>query len=214
MPKAATPSLPAERTEALLAVLEGRFTANMHRHAGIKWPEVQAKLQAAPAKLRSLSEMESTGGQPDVVGQDEGTGEYLFFDCSPESPAGRRSLCYDGEALEARKKHKPEGSAVDRATAMGAALLDEEMYRHLHKLEPVDTKTSSWLNTPPEVRQLGGAIFGDHRFGRVFIYHNGAESYYGGRGFRCVSASDRTAPNPTIAPVQQSNSGRRKEGRG
>lgn len=186
MAKKSIASLDPTQREELLATLESRFTANTPRHEGIEWKKVRARLEADPDKLWSLSEMERTGGEPDMVGQDAGTGEYLFFDCSPESPAGRRSLCYDGEALEARKKHKPEGSAVEMATAMGAALLNEEMYRSLQELAPVDTKTSSWLETPSDIRKLGGSIFGDYRFGRVFIYHNGAESYYAARGFRCV----------------------------
>jgi len=177
--------LDAARRDQLLAALEARFEENMLRHRGLQWPKVAARLKARPAKLWSLSELERTGGEPDVVGEVEGTGEYLFCDCSAESPDGRRSLCYDGEALEARKKHKPKGSAAGMATAMGAALLTEGEYRRLQELGPFDTKTSSWLDTPPAIRKLGGAIFGDHRFGRVFVYHNGAESYYAARGFRC-----------------------------
>jgi hypothetical protein len=173
-------------TKKLLDTLRERFEANMARHEGIQWAKVQARLEARPDKLRSLAEMERTGGEPDVVGQEEKTGEYLFYDCSAESPAGRRSLCYDDEALEARKKHKPEGSAVARAAEMGAELLTEEEYRGLQELGEFDAKTSSWLRTPAEIRALGGAIFGDYRFGRVFVYHNGAESYYAARGFRCV----------------------------
>jgi hypothetical protein len=170
----------------LLATLGSRFDQNMLRHDGLEWAEVRARLEARPGKLWSLGEMEGSGGEPDVVGRDPETGEYLFYDCSAESPAGRRSLCYDGEALEARKKHKPEGSAVAMATAMGASLLTEEEYRGLQELGAFDTKTSSWLLTPPDVRGRGGALFGDYRYGRVFIYHNGAESYYGARGFRCM----------------------------
>jgi len=187
MPKnAAAKSLSASQREQLLDTLQSRFEENMHRHKTVPWAEVSSRLEAEPDKLASLAEMERTGGEPDVVGQDKRSGEALFYDCSPESPDGRRSLCYDQEALESRKKNKPEGSAVDRATAMGAALLTEDEYRHLQALGPVDQKTSSWLGTPPNVRELGGAIFGDYRFGRVFVYHNGAESYYAARGFRCV----------------------------
>jgi hypothetical protein len=156
----------------------------MNRHQGLEWAEVQARLEAFPEKLGSLYEMERTGGQPDVVGQDKQTGEYIFYDCSAESPEGRRSLCYDGEALEARKANKPQGSAVEVAAAMGIELLTEEQYRALQKLGSFDTRTSSWLKTPPDVRQRGGAIFGDYRYGRVFVYHNGADSYYAARGFR------------------------------
>lgn len=175
---------PAQRDE-LIETLSARFGAHTHRHEGISWAKVQARLEANPDKLWSLSEMERTGGEPDVVGHDKKTGEYLFYDCSEQSPDGRRSLCYDREALEARKKHKPEGSAVDTATAMGADLLTEEEYRGLQELEEFDTKTSSWLRTPEHIRNLGGAIFGDYRFGTVFVYHNGADSYYAARGFRC-----------------------------
>lgn len=181
-PKTLTPS----RRDELTATLMARFDENVHRHPGLSREEVQAWLEARPGALWSLSEMERTGGEPDVVGRDAATGEVLFFDCSPESPAGRRSLCYDGAALDARRKNKPEGSAVERAAAMGAELLTEEQYRALQELGEFDTKTSSWLRTPADVRRLGGAIFGDRRFGRVFIYHNGAESYYAARGFRCV----------------------------
>ena len=179
-------SLGRGQREELLTTIEARFEANMHRHTGLEWEKVRARLEGDPDKLWSLSEMERSGGEPDVVGQDGSTGEYLFFDCSPESPKGRRSLCYDGEALEARKKHKPEASAVETAAAMGTVLLTEEQYRSLQELGPVDTKTSSWLQTPPDIRKLGGAIFGDYRYGTVFVYHNGAESYYAARGFRCA----------------------------
>lgn len=172
--------------EELLQVLEARFEENASRHADLEWSNVRSRLEADPKKLWSLAEMERTGGEPDVVGRDEETGEYLFYDCSPESPAGRRSVCYDAEALASRKKNKPENSAVAMATAMGAALLTEEEYHRLQELGPFDAKTSSWLSTPPDIRERGGAIFGDYRFGRVFVYHNGAESYYGARGFRCV----------------------------
>lgn len=173
------------RREAILETLEARFEANMTRHKGIQWPKVQAKLEVRPDKLWSLSEMERTGGEPDVVGHDEKTDEYLFYDCSKESPKGRRSVCYDRQALEARKKHKPENSAVEMAADMGVELLAAEQYRRLQALGEFDTKTSSWLRTPPEIRGLGGAIFGDLRYGTVFVYHNGAESYYAARGFRC-----------------------------
>jgi hypothetical protein len=183
--KGATQSLGARQREQLLQTLRARFEANMQRHAGLRWDKVQARLDKAPDKLWSLSEMERTGGEPDVVGQDDKTGEYLFYDCAAESPTGRRSLCYDDAALQARKKHKPQGSAVELATAMGVMLLDEARYRRLQALGSFDTKTSSWLATPPPIRKLGGAIFGDHRYGTVFIYHNGAESYYAARGFRC-----------------------------
>jgi hypothetical protein len=170
--------------EALLTMLEIRFEKNMNRHYGLEWANVRARLEANPEKLRSLDEMEETGGEPDVVGQDKKTGEYIFYDCSEESPDGRRSLCYDGAAWKARKEHKPKSNAVDMATAMGIELLTEDQYRELQKLGNFDTKTSSWLKTPADVRALGGAIFGDRRYGRVFVYHNGAESYYGARGFR------------------------------
>lgn len=158
----------------------------MTRHKDLQWTEVRSRLESDPEKLWSLSEMERTGGEPDVTGQDAKTGEYLFYDCSAESPAGRRSVCYDGEALASRKKHKPANSAVGMATAMGAELLTEAQYRSLQELGEFDRKTSSWLLTPPEIRTRGGAIFGDYRYGNVWVYHNGAESYYRGRGFRCV----------------------------
>jgi hypothetical protein len=184
--KGTAKDLGPRQREALLEALKARFESNMHRHAGIQWAKVQRRLGSQADKLWSLSEMERTGGEPDVVGRDEKTGEYLFYDCSAESPGGRRSLCYDAQALEARKKNKPKGSAVGMAAVMGATLLSEEQYRRLQGLEEVDAKTSSWLRTPPEIRDLGGAIFGDYRFGTVFVYHNGAESYYAGRGFRCA----------------------------
>lgn len=171
--------------EALLATLGVRFEENMARHADTEWADVRERLEAREGKLWSLAEMERTGGEPDVVAHDGETGEYLFVDCSKESPDGRRSLCYDGEALAARKKHKPDGSAAEAAAGMGAELLTEAEYRGLQELGEFDTKTSSWLRTPPDVRERGGAIFGDYRYGRVFVYHNGAESYYAGRGFRC-----------------------------
>ena len=185
-PKAAkTAALRPTQREELLATLKARFEENVTRHEGLQWAKVQARLEARPDKLSSLAEMERTGGEPDVVGHDKKTGEYIFYDCSPESPKDRRSVCYDGEALEARKEHKPKNSAVGMATAMGAELLTQEQYRALQELGEFDTKTSSWLRTPPEIRRLGGAIFGDYRFGTVFVYHNGAESYYAARGFRC-----------------------------
>jgi hypothetical protein len=174
----------AEQGEELLGVLQNRFEHNMNRHAGLEWPKVQAKLEANAEQLWSLAEMERTGGEPDVVGHDEKTGEYIFCDCSAESPQGRRSLCYDREALEARKKNKPANNAIDMAAAMGIELLTEEQYRALQQLGEFDRKTSSWLNTPPDIRRLGGAIFADYRYGQVFVYHNGAESYYAARGFR------------------------------
>lgn len=176
---------PAQRDE-LLAVLKTRFEKNMNRHKRIAWADVKARLESSSEKLWSLGEMERTGGEPDVVGQDKKTGEYVFFDCAPQSPAGRYSLCYDQEALDARKKFKPKDSAMNLAAAMGVELLTEEQYAELQQLGEFDTKTSSWLKTPAEIRELGGAIFGDRRFGRVFTYHNGAESYYNGRGFRSV----------------------------
>ena len=170
--------------EGLLRTLEARFAKNMHRHRGIAWPEVQSKLEGSSAALRSLREMDSTGGEPDVIGHDKESGVYTFCDCSPESPAGRRSVCYDREALTSRKEHKPENSAVDMAAAMGIDLVTEEQYRALQELGEFDTKTSSWVSTPPEVRKLGGALFCDRRYGKVFLYHNGAQSYYASRGFR------------------------------
>jgi len=174
---------PARRKE-LLSILEARFSAFPHRHQGLDWSDVFSKLEAHPSKLWSLGEMDQSGGEPDVIGHDEAAGELLFADCSAESPTGRRSLCYDREGLDSRKEHKPEHNAVDLAAAMGVELLTEEQYRSLQTLGEFDLKTSSWLQTPPEIRKLGGAIFGDRRFGRVFIYHNGAQSYYGARGFR------------------------------
>ena len=174
-----------KQREELLETLKARFEENKHRHRGLRWANVQARLEARPDKLWSLGEMERTGGEPDVVGMDGKTGELLFCDCAAESPKGRRSVCYDGPAREARKEHKPKSSAVEMATAMRAELLTEEEYRRLQELEAFDTKTSSWLRTPPDIRALGGAIFGDYRYGTVFIYHNGAESYYAARGFRC-----------------------------
>lgn len=177
--------LGGEERHALLGTLMTRFERNMDRHEGVHWAGVQAKLESEPEKMWSLGEMERTGGEPDVVGHDRKANEYLFADCSKESPSGRRSVCYDQQALEARKKHKPENSAAQMASDMGAELLSEQQYRRLQELGHFDTKTSSWLLTPPEIRGLGGAIFGDHRYGTVFVYHNGAESYYAARGFRC-----------------------------
>jgi len=170
--------------EDLLRTLRVRFEKHMVRHEGLEWAEVQARLEAYPGKLWSLHEMERTGGEPDVIGYDEKTGEYLFCDCSAESPKGRRSICYDREALESRKQHKPENSAVDMAADMGIELLTEEQYRELQKLGTFDTKTSSWIQTPAHIRRLGGALFCDRRYDTVFVYHNGADSYYGARGFR------------------------------
>ncbi|MDP2860034.1 MAG: DUF4256 domain-containing protein [Bacillota bacterium] len=179
-------NLGPRQREELLETLKARLEGNMNRHRDLQWARVRSRLEAKPEKLWSLSEMERTGGEPDVVGQDKKTGEYLFYDCSAESPGGRRSVCYDGEALEARKEHKPGNSAVAMATAMGVVLLTEEQYRGLQELGEFDTKTSSWLLTPPDIRKRGGAVFADHRYGNVFVYHNGAESYYAARGFRCV----------------------------
>ena len=174
---------PNEREE-LLKALKARFEKNMNRHKVLEWAKVQPRLEANTGKLWSLHEMEKTGGEPDVVGQDQKTGEYVFFDCSPESPKGRTSVCYDREALESRKEHKPKNNALDMAAAMGIELLTEEQYQELQKLGNFDTKSSSWVKTPADIRKLDGAIFGDRRFGRVFVYHNGAQSYYSGRGFR------------------------------
>jgi hypothetical protein len=176
--------LSPEQREELLRALKARFEKNMKRHEGLEWAKVQAKLEANTEKLWSLSEMERTGGEPDVVGHDKKTGEYTFCDCSPESPQGRRSLCYDREALDSRKEHKPKNSAIDLAAAMGIELLTEEQYRELQKLGNFDTKTSSWVKAPSDIRKLGGALFCDRRYGRVFVYHNGAESYYAARAFR------------------------------
>jgi hypothetical protein len=176
--------LSAEQRKELIRALKARFEKNMNRHKGLAWAKVQAKLEANTEKLWSLNEMERTGGEPDVIGYDKKTGEYIFYDCSAESPKGRRSVCYDREGLESRKEHKPENNAVDVAAAMGIELLTEEQYRELQKLGNFDTKTSSWVKTPPEIRKLGGALFCDRRYDHVFLYHNGAESYYGGRGFR------------------------------
>ncbi|MEH7883753.1 DUF4256 domain-containing protein [Bacillus sp. JJ1609] len=176
--------LSPEQRDELLGTLKERFEKNMNRHEGLEWAKVQAKLEANTEKLWSLNEMEGTGGEPDVVGQDKETGEYIFYDCSAESPKDRRSVCYDREALESRKKHKPENSAMNMATAMGIELLTEEQYRELQELGNFDLKTSSWVQTPANIRKLGGAIFCDRRYDTVFMYHNGADSYYAARGFR------------------------------
>ncbi|WP_373494251.1 DUF4256 domain-containing protein [Aquiflexum sp.] len=178
--------LTAELTESLLKILKTRFQKNMNRHQGMDWEEVEARLLAMPKKLWSLNEMDITGGEPDVIGKDGKTGEFIFVDCSSESPKGRRSICYDHEALESRKEYKPKNSALGMAEEMGIKILNEEEYRDLQRLGNFDSKSSSWVETPSEIRKLGGAIFGDWRFGRVFIYHNGAESYYGARGFRGI----------------------------
>jgi len=176
--------LSPKQREELLRALNARFEKNMKRHQGLGWAEVQAKLEANSEKLRSLHEMERTGGEPDVVGRDQKTGEYIFYDCSAESPDGRRSVCYDRAALESRKEHKPADSATDMAAAMGIELLTEQQYRELQKLGNFDAKTSSWVKTPSDIRKLGGALFCDRRYDTVFLYHNGAESYYAARGFR------------------------------
>lgn len=176
--------LPQERIKELFKILQTRFEKNMSRHKGFEWSKIQTKLETNPQKLWSLNEMEETGGEPDVVGYDKKTGEYIFYDCSTESPKGRRSVCYDQEALESRKEHKPKNSAIGMAVEMGIEVLTEEQYRELQKFGKFDTKTSSWIVTPTGIRELGGAIFGDWRYGNVFIYHNGAESYYAARGFR------------------------------
>ena len=186
MPPKAMPNatVSKKQREELLETLKARFERNMNRHKGIAWAEVQAKLNTDSGKLWSLNEMESTGGEPDVVGHDKKTGEYIFYDCSPESPKNRRSICYDREALDSRKENKPKDSATGMAVAMGVDLLSEEQYRELQELGQFDTKTSSWIKTPPDIRKLGGALFCDRRFNTVFLYHNGAESYYAARGFR------------------------------
>ena len=176
--------LSPEQREELLRALKARFEKNMNRHKVLEWAKIEAKLEANTEKLWSLHEMERTGGEPDVVGHDQKTGEYIFCDCSAESPNGRRSFCYDREALDARKEHKPENNAMDMAAAMGIELLTEEQYRELQKLGNFDTKTSSWVKTPSAIRKLGGALFCDRRFDTVFVYHNGAESYYAARAFR------------------------------
>jgi hypothetical protein len=176
--------LPAKQRGELLSTLKARFEKHMNRHKGIEWARVQARLEANPEKLWSLNEMETTGGEPDVVGHDKKTGEYIFYDCSAESPKGRRSVCYDREALEARKEHKPKDSAMNMANAMRIELLTEEQYRELQKLGEFDTKTSSWIKTPADIRKLGGALYCDRRYNHIFLYHNGADSYYAARGFR------------------------------
>ena len=178
--------LSPEASEALLGVLQSRFEKNPDRHKGLAWESVRTRLEANPEKLHSLHDMERTGGEPDVVGHDKKSGEFVFIDCSGQSPAGRASLCYDRAALDARKEHKPANSVMDMAAEMGVEVLTEEQYFELQKLGEFDTKRSSWLKTPPEIRALGGAIFGDRRYGRVFIYHNGADSYYAARGFRAM----------------------------
>ena len=182
MPK--TQSLKKTETESLVLLLKLRFEKNIDRHKNMKWADVQKNLEAAPEKLWSLNEMEATGGESDVIGFDKKTNEYLFCDCAAETPKGRRSVCYDRAALDSRKEHKPNNSAIDMAAAMGVDLLTEEQYRDLQKLGAFDAKTSSWLKTPDDIRRLGGAIFGDYRYGQVFVYHNGAQSYYASRGFR------------------------------
>lgn len=175
-----------EQQAELLQILKGRFENNMHRHEGLDWEKVQSKLEANPEKLQTLHAMEETLGEPDVIGYDEKTDEFIFCDCSKESPKGRRSLCYDREAWEKRKKHKPENNVLDVAAEIGIELLTEEQYRDLQKLEHFDTKTSSWIKTPADIRERGGALFCDYRYGHVFVYHNGADSYYGSRGFRGI----------------------------
>jgi hypothetical protein len=179
-----TKSMKAQEREQLLQSLENRFAKNTHRHRGIAWEQVVAGLEKSPNALKSLGQMEASGGEPDVIGQDKATGQYIFCDCSAESPPGRRSLCYDRAALNARKENKPQGSAVERAVEMGIELLTEEQYRELQQLDEFDAKTSSWIVTPRDVRSLGGALFCDRRYGKVFVYHNGAQSYYAARGFR------------------------------
>ncbi len=176
--------LSREQGQEMIRILEKRFGENMDRHRELAWPKIRARLEGQPPKAWSLHEMERTGGQPDVIAFDDKSGEYLFCDCSAESPSGRRSICYDKEGLESRKEHQPKDNAVDMAAAMGIELLTEEQYRELQKLGPFDVKSSSWLKTPPEIRKHGGALFGDYRYGRVFVYHNSAPSYYGSRGFR------------------------------
>lgn len=177
-------TLSAVEREDILETLKSRFEANKSRHKGLKWSSIQARLEDQPQKLWSLSEMERTGGEPDVIGQDKKTGEYIFADCSPETPSGRKNTCYDREALNSRKQHKPENSAIDMAQELGIEILSVEEYQQLQKLGEFDQKTSSWVKTPDDIRQRGGALFGDRRYGQVFIYHNGAQSYYSVRGFR------------------------------
>lgn len=180
----ANKKLSPEVKDELLKTLKARFEKNKNRHKDIEWSKVQAKLEANPGKLWSLDEMETTGGEPDVVGYDKKTGEYIFYDCSPESPKDRRSICYDHQALESRKEHKPANSAINMAADMGIEILTEEQYRELQQLGNFDLKTSSWVKTPPDIRKLGGAVFCDRRYNTIFLYHNGAESYYAARGFR------------------------------
>lgn len=182
--KTSSKRLSLEHQKQILTALKNRFEKNLSRHKGVEWAEVQARLQANVEKLWSLNQMERTGGEPDVVDHDPRTGEYIFYDCSAQSPAGRRNLCYDREALDSRKEHKPKDSAIDMAASIGIELLAEAQYRQLQELGEFDTKTSSWVKTPARIRELGGALFCDRRFDTVFVYHNGAESYYGGRGFR------------------------------
>jgi uncharacterized protein DUF4256 len=177
-------AMKAKQREELLGTLKARFENNMNRHQGLNWAKVQTKLETNPEKLWSLNEMERTGGEPDVIGYDKKTGEYIYCDCSAESPQGRRNVCYDREALESRKEAKPKDTAMDMAAAMGIEILSEEQYRELQKLGSIDTKTSSWVKTPSDIRKLGGALFCDRRYNTVFVYHNGAESYYAARGFR------------------------------
>ena len=177
-------TISSQQLQELLTTLQSRFESNANRHKGVEWPKIQARLEAHPEKVWSLQQMEITGGEPDVIGFDKKTGEYVFVDCSAESPTGRRNVCYDREALEARKKNKPETSAMDMAASMGVELLTEDEYRALQELGEFDTKTSSWVVTPPAIRERGGAIFGDRRYDHVFVYHNGADSYYAARGFR------------------------------
>jgi hypothetical protein len=186
MSKSKPQKLSTAERDALLGTLQTRFDNNMKRHKGLAWPDVLTRLEAAPNKLWSLNEMERSGGEPDVVGYDKKSGEYIFVDCSAETPKGRRSICYDGEALESRKEHKPADTAIDMADAMGIELLTEEQYRNLQKLGEFDLKTSSWVQTPSEIRKLGGALYCDRRYDTVFVYHNGASSYYAVRGFRGV----------------------------
>jgi hypothetical protein len=183
-PKHTVALMKAQERDELLRTLKSRFAMNLHRHQGHAWEKIRARLERNPAALKSLHEMESSGGEPDAIGYDEASGQYIFCDCSAESPPGRRSLCFDREALDSRKENKPPGSATERAAAMGIELLTEEQYRNLQQLGEFDTKTSSWVATPGDVRSLGGALFCDRRYGRVFVYHNGAQSYYAARGFR------------------------------
>lgn len=182
--KAIKTKISAEDREEIILALQARFEKNMKRHKGIEWAKVRQKLEGKPEKMWSLNEMEMSGGEPDVVGYDKKTDEFIFYDCAPETPKGRRSICYDGEALASRKEHKPKTSAMDMAAMMGVELLNEEQYRALQKLGEFDTKTSSWIQTPSAIRELGGALFCDRRYDHVFVYHNGAESYYAARGFR------------------------------